>query len=146
MKEVVGHNNKLLRDMTELKNEMKEVVRLKQELMQLETELKHVESGLIFCGNKDQFTGRGSIPYSQGRNITSDQNTRDIRVRFKKSYNKPPVISFGLMLLDNDSKDHNTRLSNKVVSVDNAGFTFRCGTWHTTKIVQLGFSWTSIPQ
>merc|ERR1711971_76721 len=84
-------------------------------------ELEHTETGRIFCGNSQKWTGRhtwGSIP------------TRDVdfRQQFKTPYKTPPTIKLGTVGID-AMTGHDTRYVVTVVSVDTAGFTARCHTW-----------------
>ncbi|GFR91605.1 agglutinin [Elysia marginata] len=94
----------------------------------------HAEEGMVECEDSDSWN---RDPYgNNGRYVFHN-------VKFQKPYDKPPMVSLGIDLLD-ESSDAYLRIHTDIDNLTKDGFTVRCGTWADTYIFKVRVRWVSV--
>ncbi|KAK3797898.1 hypothetical protein RRG08_007996 [Elysia crispata] len=117
----------------------KTVDALEQRLQAVEIKLgllkpPHAEEGMVVCEDSNNWN---RDPYgNNGRYVFHN-------VKFQTPYDKPPMVSLGIDLLD-ESSDAYLRIHTDIDNLTKDGFTVRCGTWADTYIFKVRVRWVSV--
>jgi hypothetical protein len=86
---------------------------------------------------------------SSTANYTLDKNSGDrsvsIEVNFDKPFDKKPIVTLNVNLLDADAKS-NIRYSVEATSVSRDGFIIKISTWSEAKILGIGGTWVAMSE
>ncbi|RUS90499.1 hypothetical protein EGW08_001767 [Elysia chlorotica] len=94
----------------------------------------HAEEGMVECVDSDSWN---QDPYgNNGRYVFHT-------VKFQTPYDRPPMVSLGIDLLD-ESSDAYLRVHTDIDNLTKDGFTVRCGTWADTYIFKVRVRWVSV--
>jgi len=135
----------MVNELKELKNMMYlhniSLAALKKEM----EESRHVEVGYLRCGDSNSWDeGSPGTTSHNGWHYYALQ--KHMSQNFKKNYNRPPVVflSTSYILMGDDQT---TYLGIQLLTVDELGFSIRCGTASrsSTRLNDLEIQWVSIP-
>ena len=139
------------RSMVGLDDVINEVSGLKSEMSSLKAEVKqlrHVEYGSLNCGWNSATWPLGD-PSTRADGGSEQLNyywhETKVNASFQSAYTSPPVVFLSTSHLY-ITKDQHTHYGTQLLSVDQQGFSFRCGSGGTGWLVQdLEVRWMSIP-